>query len=207
MKTIDEIETRVNFFVRTNLIAKVGAFLASVFPKLSPNALTLLGIVLAFLASLFIVWRGLVAGAFAMLLSSLPDAFDGEIARAKNKSTSFGAVLDDICDRSGEMFIFAAIFWVTEKCWSIYAAPISSFFVSYLNATAKANGFKLSSGKVLGRPGRIVLLFLLMLSSYWFPISKTLWLIVLLNIYILVKRLLNVYILVKQGQKVQKQSG
>jgi len=196
MRTIDEIEARVNFFVRTNVISKVGAFLASVFPKLSPNALTLLGIVLAFLASLFIVWQGLVAGAFAMLLSSLPDAFDGEIARARNRSTSFGAFLDDIADRFGEIFYFSAIYFL-DNSTAVFFAGISSILVSYFNATAKANGFKLSSGKVTGRPGRTVLLFLLMLLSYWFPISKTLWLIVLLNIFTLFKR----------GLEVKKQSG
>lgn len=205
--TIDEAEVRLVSFVKTEVIAKVVPFLDSVFPNLSPNTLTLLGIVLAFLASLLIVWQGLVVSALLVFLSSLPDAFDGEIARAKGKVTSFGAVFDDTCDRSGEMLIFAAIFWVTGKCWSIWVVPISSFFVSYLNATAKANGFKLSSGKALGRPGRVILLPLLMALSYWFPISKTLWLIVLLNTYVLVKRFLNIYTLFKQGQKVQKQSG
>lgn len=207
MKIIDEAEARVNFFVRTEVIARVVPFLTSTFPKLSPNALTLLGAVLAFLTSLLIVWQGLVVGAIPVAISALPDAFDGEIAKTKKRVTKFGAVLDDTCDRFGEMLIFAAIFWVTEKRWSIYIAPISSFFVSYLNATAKANEFQLSSGKALGRPGRIILLSLLMLLSYWFPISKTLWLIVLLNIYVLVKRFLNVYTLAKREQKAQKKSG
>ena len=201
MMTIDEAEVRLVSFARTEIIAKVVHSLVSIFPNLSPNTLTLLGIILAFVASLLIVWQGLVVAAFPMFLSALLDAFDGELARTKGKVTSFGAVLDDTCDRVGEMLIFAAIFWVTGKCWSIYTAPISSFFVSYINATAKANGFKLSSGKALGRPGRVILLSLLMALSYWFPISKTLWLIVLLNAYVLVKRFLNIYTLFRQGQK------
>jgi len=196
MRTIDEIEARVNFFVRTNVIAKVGAFLASIFPKLSPNTITIAGIIAALIASSLIVWFGLFAGAFAMLLSSLFDSLDGGVARAKNNSTSFGAFLDDVADRVGEIFYFSAIFCLNNN-FAVFFAGISSVLVSYFNASAKARGFKPSSGTVTGRPGRIIILFILMLASPWFLISQSLWLIVGLNIFTLVKR----------GLEVQKQSG
>lgn len=190
---METIEERMNFYVRTNLSDKAARFLALTFPKISPNMWTVIGLFATLGAFVVIVKCGLFIGAFATLISSLVDSVDGGVARARNSATSFGAFLDEMSDRFGEMFIFAAIFWVVEKCWSVYAAPISSFMASYINAAAKARGFRPSAGTVTGRPGRIVLLFLLMLGSPWLPISQTLWLIVALNFFTFFKRGYEVY--------------
>ena len=158
---MNTLEEKVDFFVRKNINARVGAFLALRFPKISPNKWTAIGFLASLVAALFIVKFGLFWGAFAMLVSSLLDSVDGSVARARNSATSFGAFLDDIADRFGEIFYFSAIFWL-ESSLSVFFAGITSVLVSYFNASAKARGFKPSAGTVTGRPGRIILLFLLM---------------------------------------------
>jgi phosphatidylglycerophosphate synthase len=194
---METIGQAVSSVIRTKVNDKVGKFLSITFPKISPNKWTTIGLLASLVAAFIIFKYGLFWGAFAMFFASLIDSVDGSIARAKNSTTSFGAFFDEVCDRFGEMFIFAAIFWIVEKSWSVYIAPISSFMASYIGAAAKARGFKPSWSEVTGRPGRIVLLFLLMVASRWFPITQTLWLLVFLNIYAIIKRWL----------EVKKQSG
>jgi phosphatidylglycerophosphate synthase len=184
-----KIESRVNSVFREKINARVGRFLAKT--RASPNLLTLLGILASFIACLITIKYGLFIGAFAVLISSLFDTLDGAVAKARNQTTSLGAFLDDIADRFGEIFYFTAIFWL-ESNLTVFLAAITSILVSYFNASARARGFKPSSGTITGRPGRIILLFILMLLSPWLPISVTLWLVVLLNVYTLVKRGLEV---------------
>jgi CDP-diacylglycerol--glycerol-3-phosphate 3-phosphatidyltransferase len=193
---MEKIEEKVNAYVRNNVNEKVGSFLSITFPKISPNKWTAIGVLASLAAAFIIVKYGLFFGAFAIAISSSFDLFDGAVARARKKESRFGAFLDDIADRFGEIFYFSAIFWL-EKSFAVFFAGISSVLVSYFNASAKARGFKPSAGTVTGRPGRIILLFILMLISPWTEISLTLWLVVALNIYTLVKR----------GIEIKKQSG
>lgn len=194
---METIEQRVNSVVRTKVNDKVGKFLSITFPKISPNKWTTIGFIAALSASLSIVfWLGLFWGAFAIAISSSFDLFDGAVARARKKESRFGAFLDDIADRFSEIFYFSAIFWLNSS-FSVFFAGITSVLVSYFNASAKARGFKPSSGTVTGRPGRIILLCILMLISPLISISFTIWLIVALNILTLIKR----------GLEVKKQSG
>ncbi len=187
------MEERINSVIRSWVNEIVKNSLAKT--RISPNALTIIGVFASFAACLITVKFGLFFGALAILLSSLFDTLDGAVAKTKNQTTNFGAFLDDISDRFGEMFYFGAIFWL-EGNFTAFLAAVTSVLVSYFNASAKARGFKISLGKVTGRPGRIILLFILMLISPWWPISQTLWTLIVLNIFTLVKR----------GIEVRKQS-
>jgi len=188
------MEEKINSAVREVINERAGIPLSKT--RVSPNALTVLGAFASLAACLIIIKYGLFVGAFAILFSSLFDVLDGAVAKARNQTTSLGALLDDVADRIGEICYFAGIFW-QESHFSVFLAASISLIVSYFAASAKARGYKISSGTITGRPGRIVLLVILMLIGTWFPISKTLWLLIVLNVYTLVKR----------GLEVQKQSG
>ncbi len=179
------MEERINQSVRKRVNVPVGAFLAKT--GIAPNTLTFVGVFASFVAALITIECGLFVGAFAMFLSCLFDTLDGAVAKATNRETKLGAVLDDAADRIGELLYFSAIFWI-ESGFSVFLAATTSFLVSYLAASAKARGYKISSGVVWGRPGRIVLLFILMLLSPWLRISFTIWTITVLNIFALCKR-------------------
>jgi len=173
-------EEKINLFVRNNVSTPIGEWLAK--KGVSPNNVTSIGIVASIAAALLTAIFGLFVGAFAVFISSLPDLFDGSVARANNCSTKLGAVRDDVSDRIGEFLYFGAILWL-EDSFTIYLAVATSFLVSYLAASAKGQYYKISSGRVWGRPARIVLLVLLMLISPWSEISFTIWTIIALNIF------------------------
>ena len=179
------LEEKINIGFRNGINAKIGNLLSRT--GISPNTLTIVGIFASIMAAFIVIRYGLFVGAFFVLLSSLFDISDGAVAKATNKVTNLGGFLDDISDRIGEILYFSAIF-LLESSFAVFLAAISSVLVSYFNASARAWGFKPCSGKVTGRPGRIILLIILMLISPWWPIFQTIWLIVLLNIFTLAKR-------------------
>jgi phosphatidylglycerophosphate synthase len=193
---METLEGRVNSYVRNNVNDKVGTFLSITFPKVSANKWTAIGFLASLGAAFVVVKYGLLWGVLAIAISSSFDLFDGAVARARKEESRFGGFLDDICDRFGEIFYFSAIFWLNSS-FAVFFAGITSVLVSYFNASAKSRGFKPSSGTVTGRPGRIILLLILMLISPLISISITFWLIVSLNFITLIKR----------GLEVKKQSG
>ena len=193
MKEKIKIEEKINSAWRKIVNEKVGILLAKT--KISPDTLTVIGIFASLIAAGIIIKYGLVIGALAILFASLFDLLDGAVAKAKNSATSFGAFLDDVADRIGELFYFSAIFWI-ESNFPVFVAAVTSILVSYINASGKLRGFKISSGTVWGRPARIILLCVLMLISPWFKISATLWILITLNIFTLLKR----------GYEIKKQS-
>lgn len=182
---MENLEEKINLVVRNKVNIPVGVILAKT--GITPNALTFVGVLTSLFAAIATVKYGLFIGAFCMFASSLFDTLDGAVAKATNRVTKFGAVLDDAADRISELFYFSAIFWL-ENTFSIFLAATTSFLVSYLAASAKARGYKISSGVVWGRPGRIVLLFILMILNRWLEISFTIWAITVLNIFALSKR-------------------
>lgn len=183
------MEEKINLVVRNRVNLPVGAFLART--GITPNTLTLVGVFASFVAAIITIEYGLFVGAFAMFLSSLFDTLDGAVAKATNRVTKFGAVLDDAADRVGELLYFSAIFWL-ENTFPVFLAATTSFLVSYLAASAKARGYKISSGVVWGRPGRIILLFLLMVIDQWVKIYFSIWAITVLNFFVLFKRSLEI---------------
>ncbi|MDO8436217.1 MAG: CDP-alcohol phosphatidyltransferase family protein [bacterium] len=180
------MEERINRNWRRRVNVKIGYYLAKT--GVSPNSLTVAGIFVSFSAALVIPLYGLVYGAFAMAFASLFDLLDGAVAKATNKTTNFGAFLDDVADRISEAFFFSAIFFITGGSFVVFATAVTSILVSYVKASATTRGYKITSGAILGRPLRIVLLFILMIASPWFEITSTLWLIVIINICVMILR-------------------
>src|SRR6516162_11365030 len=72
---------------------------------ITPNALTVIGLVLSVLTA-FIIAQGLfLAGGLLVLFAGIFDMFDGAMARARNASTTFGAFFDSTLDRYSESII------------------------------------------------------------------------------------------------------
>lgn len=67
--------------------------------RLTPNALTVLSLVLGAVSAAFLAMNQLVAGAFLFYLSFMIDCVDGKIARLKGTGTPFGLWLDYVGDR------------------------------------------------------------------------------------------------------------
>jgi len=77
--------------------------------SVTPNQITLISLMFGLLAAFCFsigshLW--LFLGAFYIFVSHVFDCVDGDLARVKEASSPFGAVLDPICDRIIEFFLF-----------------------------------------------------------------------------------------------------
>jgi CDP-diacylglycerol--glycerol-3-phosphate 3-phosphatidyltransferase len=131
--------------------------------RLTPNAISMTGLVLNLAAAVLILDDRFVLGAIAFIVGSIMDTLDGRYSRMSGKGTQFGAFLDSTLDRIEEGVVLAAV------CWQFAAAGeealaaacllvvLGSLMVSYTRARAEALGVECKLG-IATRPVRVVVL-------------------------------------------------
>jgi CDP-diacylglycerol--glycerol-3-phosphate 3-phosphatidyltransferase len=131
--------------------------------RLTPNAISITGLVLNLAAAVLIVEERFVVGGAAFIVGSVMDTLDGRYSRMSGKGTLFGAFLDSTLDRIEEGVVLAAVAWYfAEGGDSVAAAAcvltvLGSLMVSYTRARAEALGVECKVG-VATRPVRVVIL-------------------------------------------------
>ena len=131
--------------------------------RLTPNAISMTGLLLNLAAAVLIVERHFVLGALAFIVGSVMDTLDGRYSRMSGKGSLFGAFLDSTLDRVEEGVVIAAIAWHFADSGEDLAAAacvivvLGSLMVSYTRARAEALGVECKVG-VATRPVRVVLL-------------------------------------------------
>jgi archaetidylinositol phosphate synthase len=140
--------------------------------KISPNAVTLLGPIVATFAAWLYYQQQLLFALLLLLLSGFIDALDGAIARATGKTSPFGGVLDSICDRYSDAIVLFGIIlggWVSPF-WGIIAL-VGSLLVSYARARAEAAGVTQLGIGIAERPERLIIIMVATLLQYLTVIS------------------------------------
>jgi CDP-diacylglycerol---glycerol-3-phosphate 3-phosphatidyltransferase len=131
---------------------------------LTPNTITVIGLVITIVASALIGTGWLLLGAAILTAGSLLDAVDGALARATGGGTPFGSFLDSTLDRAGEAIVYVGIgAWLLtsqpEPLWPVIAlmlALAASFLVSYAHARAQGIGLAADVGPA-SRTERLVI--------------------------------------------------
>lgn len=142
---------------------------------LSPNVVTLLGLVIAGASAYLVSIGQLAAGGAVMLLAGIFDLFDGALARATGRVTRFGALLDSVIDRISEIIVLLGVllFYTgrdsTAGVVLVYLALAGSIMVSYLRARAEGLDIECKVG-VMTRPERVAALGTgLIVGQWWLP--------------------------------------
>jgi CDP-diacylglycerol--glycerol-3-phosphate 3-phosphatidyltransferase len=131
--------------------------------RLTPNAISMTGLVLNLAAAALIIERHFVLAAIAFIVGSVMDTLDGRYSRMSGKGTLFGAFLDSTLDRVEEGIVIAAIAWHFADSGQDLAAAacvvavLGSLMVSYTRARAEALGVECKVG-IATRPARVVVL-------------------------------------------------
>jgi CDP-diacylglycerol--glycerol-3-phosphate 3-phosphatidyltransferase len=120
----------------------------------TPNSITVAGLLLVIAASLLIWQHFLLAGAIFLAIGAGLDAVDGGLARAQGGGTPFGGFLDSTLDRTGEAIVYVGIvaYWLEASAQPFVPVMVAvlalsgSFLVSYSRARAEAAGFAASNG-------------------------------------------------------------
>jgi CDP-diacylglycerol---glycerol-3-phosphate 3-phosphatidyltransferase len=161
-----------------------------------PDHLTVLGLVMAVAAAITIGSGHLFAGFVVLVLSALPDLFDGAVAKAGNSSSIRGAFFDSTADRVTDAFLLGGVAWHLQATRGGQAHMLAfavlgvSTLISYMRAKAEIYGFD-AKGGLMERAERIIVLCVgLVISSLLVPV---LWIMLVLTAATALQRFVKVW--------------
>jgi CDP-diacylglycerol--glycerol-3-phosphate 3-phosphatidyltransferase len=167
--------------------------------RLTPDAISWFGFILALGAAALIVTAHPFAAGFVVLIAGFFDILDGALARRLKKASPFGAVLDSTLDRLSEAVLLLAILvlYAQEPAFTPMVlaclALIGSFLVSYIRARAEGAGLECEVG-LFTRAERVVVLALgLLLSGIACALVIALAIIVVFSFFTFGQRLVYVW--------------
>ena len=168
------IRIKARTFVESKLEIPIVRVL--VFLRLTPNTLTMSGLVIAG-SSAYLSSKGfLLQSGLLLIASGVFDLLDGTLARATNRATKFGALLDSLTDRISELIVLLGImlFYLDDTASNIgvvfvYISAAGSIMVSYLRAKAESLNVECTDG-IMTRPERVLSLSGgLIIANWWEP--------------------------------------
>jgi len=131
--------------------------------RLTPNAISMTGLVLNLAAAVLVWQRYFFLAGIAFIVGSVMDTLDGRYSRMSGKGTPFGAFLDSTLDRVEEGIVLTAVgAYFADRgnelaVAAVVAAVLFSLMVSYTRARAEALGVECKVG-LATRAVRVVIL-------------------------------------------------
>ncbi len=161
--------------------------------RVTPNQVSLVGILLNLVGAALIVDGQLVLAGVVYLLAGSLDLLDGALARLAKMSSRFGAFLDSTADRISEGVVFAAIaYYFARHGLPVDAALtvlalLGSLLVSYTRARAEGLGLECKVG-IVTRAERVVLIALGLLLGL---LPEAIYLLVVLTAFSATQRIVH----------------
>ena len=139
----------------------------------TPNMVTTIGLLGNIAAAVIFVYAGYTAtatdmnyplltwGGAVIILFSLFDMLDGQVARIGNMTSTFGAMYDSVLDRYCELFTLGGLAFYLIGCGDMtgavitFLALVGSIMVSYVRARAEGLDIECKIG-FMQRPERVV---------------------------------------------------
>src|SRR3954449_3462298 len=173
------IAARLNRTLSQRVVTPV---LLAVFPRITPNQVTLLAFAVVVAAAAGFAGGAPVAAAVLVAFASVLDGSDGEVARLTHRSSPYGAFLDAVLDRAADGILItgAAIYLATDAhlaallgdaqiplALSVSGATlVGHLLVSYTTAKAAVDlGHRYRGTLLGGGHGRDLRLFLVTLGA------------------------------------------
>jgi CDP-diacylglycerol--glycerol-3-phosphate 3-phosphatidyltransferase len=163
---------------------------------ITADHLTALGVVMAAAAAVAIGMGQLRVGLLLLVLTGLPDALDGAVAKASGTAGPRGAFFDSVSDRVSDSLLLGGVAWYLASTHPGHisllpmAVLAASLLISYQRAKADALGFD-ARGGIMERAERVILLGLgLLFDSILVPI---LWVMLALTLVTAVQRFVKVW--------------
>lgn len=143
--------------------------------KLTPDHLTVVGLIVGTAAAIAVGAGMLRLGLALVILAALPDLLDGALAKASNSSSQRGAFFDSTIDRLTDALLLGGIAYYFADTDTLdprlavlpYAVLAVSSVVSYQRAKAESLGLE-AKGGLMERAERIVVLCIGLFLEPWF---------------------------------------
>lgn len=161
---------------------------------LSPDHVTLLGLLTSFLAAGLVANGYLIWAAGALAVSGLLDVLDGAVAKGSGQSSVRGAFFDSVSDRVSDSVLLGGVAWhlagVGERLPFLAFAVLGfSLLISYERARAESLGLD-ARGGLMERAERMVLLGIGLCFGVLVPV---LWIMAVLTGVTAVQRFIKVW--------------
>ncbi|HKY23031.1 MAG TPA: CDP-alcohol phosphatidyltransferase family protein [Vicinamibacterales bacterium] len=169
---------------------------ASVALGISPNTLTLIGVLINCAAGGALATDRFVLAGFIMICANIFDFIDGKVAFITGTQSEFGAFWDSTLDRFSDLALFTGLIWLYSKLGRTDYVLITtltlifSIMTSYARARAECLIEKCKVG-FMERPERIVLF---MIGAFTNRMAGVLWVILALSVLSVANRIHYTYL-------------
>lgn len=160
------------------------------------DALTVSGILIAAVGAVVIGNGYLTLGFVFLVLTGVPDALDGAVAKASGTASVRGAFFDSVSDRVTDALLFGGVAWylASNEPGRISILPMAvmgaAMLISYQRAKAESLGFD-AKGGIMERAERFIVLAVgLLFGQILIPV---LWLMLVLTLVTAVQRFVKVW--------------
>ena len=171
---------------------------------ISADMVTITGILMAIVAAVMIATGNLRVGFLFLVLTGIPDALDGAVAKASGDSSDRGAFLDSVSDRVSDALLFGSLVWhfaATDEPEHVVILPVAvmglAMLVSYQRAKAELLGWD-AKGGIMERAERFIVLGFGLLFSEFLII--TLWIMVALTAVTAIQRFVKIWRQASKGR-------
>lgn len=175
-------------------LQRIGHYLAMT--RLSPNAFTVIGLLLNIIVAAIIASGNLFVGGIMALVAGAFDMLDGAVARSTGQVTRFGGFFDSTLDRYSESIVyFGLLIYLmnadasTTAVAALLAAVVGSLMVSYARARAEAASVDAEVG-IFARPERVILLAILLIFEQ--PVIA-IWILAIVTNFTTLQRIFHVW--------------
>ena len=159
--------------------------------RIHPNLLTLIGVIINFLAAWQFAQGRFTAAGLIMLVANIFDFIDGKVAEETNQASRFGGFWDSVMDRFSDLSLFIGVMYLysqlgrTDYVMVAAFAMMFSVMTSYTRARAESMINKCKVG-FMERPERIVLV---MIGAFTNRMGAVLWIILILSVITVIDRI------------------
>lgn len=161
---------------------------------ISADVITVIGVVMAGFTALAIGTGHFRLALLLLVLTGVPDALDGAVAKASGTASKRGAFFDSVADRVSDAVLLGGVAWYLAPRGRIVLLPFAllaaASLVSYQRARAESLGFN-ARGGVMERAERVVVLGFGLLFSEM--LVGVLWVMLALTVFTVGQRFVKVW--------------
>jgi len=167
---------------------------------ISPNTLTLIGVLINCTAALGLAINQFALSGLIMICANIFDFIDGKVAYITGKQSEFGAFWDSTLDRFSDLALFTGLIWLYARLGRndyvliTTLTLIFSIMTSYARARAECLIEKCKVG-FMERPERIVLF---MIGAFTNRMAAVLWVILVLSVLSVANRIHYTYLVLNK---------
>tara|TARA_Y100000768_G_scaffold126403_1_gene93746 strand:+ start:4806 stop:5396 length:591 start_codon:yes stop_codon:yes gene_type:complete len=167
---LEQLRQKLRFYTKKIYEDPISKILITL--KLTPNAVTILGIVITSIGSFFVFQGSFLLGGIIVAFGTILDSIDGSMARLSNSVSKFGDLLDSVIDRFSEGIVYIGIasYYIYKELNETailltLIALLCSQLISYVRAKSESLGIQNKSGFFTRVERSLVIIICLIISQ------------------------------------------